>query len=421
MMAATVTAPPTLALLESRLEGDVLSDLIRWVNEQVAREAVRFMLGHQAETLQAVDEWFVEQVPDPDALAHTIYARGIREARNVRESMTYFVYALRENAASASARFSFRVECGGSLQSMSSGYKPDLSGVVTMLMTHTDAASRLSLGHSREIVDQYNTLLNQGTKHLIQMLDRAHERNRELELRELALRDKLMDLAGDRELELKALQHRAALDMEEVKQKGERFKERAEVVKSALPGLNQLFEAGTLKLVGPMGVAFLAGMRGGRPSPSSSSPPVANSQSAAPAPAVPATNDLVDRLLASVTKEQVERIGALLSPEQVTGIVMSLTDEQQMILALLIQHVVQRISQEAATTAAANDVSSRSPASPSVAPPPAPSAAAAPPEAAAATTSPRPAPPEPEPPPIEAAPSAPGSPPPPPRRRKKKS
>ena len=83
--------------------------------------------------------------------------------------------------------------------------------MTAMLMRHTESSARLSLGHSREIVDQYQTLLGQEHTHHTRLLEQAYARIRVLEAREteaLELREKLQSHAIERDCQLDALKRK---------------------------------------------------------------------------------------------------------------------------------------------------------------------------------------------------------------------
>ena len=143
------------------------------------------------------------------SLAHALHDTGLREAHTLRESVAYGVFAFRSDSSVPAGRFVFRIEAGTDLQGRT--VTPDERGLIAMLMQHTESSARLSLGHSREIVDQYQTLLGQGTGHLTRLLEQAYARIRVLEAREteaMNLRDKLQSAAAERAGQLEALKRK---------------------------------------------------------------------------------------------------------------------------------------------------------------------------------------------------------------------
>lgn len=272
-------------VVESHVEGDVLSDLVRWVSDQVRRQAVRFILLQKGQE-QPVDEWLVSEMLDTRSLAVAIHAVGVREAHTLRESLAYWVFSLRGDAPVAASRFPFRVDVGSRWQAVSDS--PDERGVTAMLIRHTEHSARLSLGHSRDIVEQYEKLLDQGTNHLSRLLGQAYARIDVLEAREaeaIELRDKLLTVAGDRDIRL-----------EEIKCKNERQKQ-------------------ALQEFAPLGRVFLGKLLGRETASGVGASPGANDPATASV-AARLGDDLVDDLIASMTSEQILHMIGVLRPEQ---------------------------------------------------------------------------------------------------------
>ena len=165
-------------------EGDIVTDLARFVEDQVRRQCVKFVLVQRTgDALHAVNDWLVAEMLDAASLAHAIHATALREAQVLRESVVYRVFSFRADQVDPVAHCTFRAD-GGS-EWLSSAKTPDERGLVAMLMQHTDTSARLSLGHSREIVDQYQTLLTQRQAHDQRLLEQAYARIRVLEEREM--------------------------------------------------------------------------------------------------------------------------------------------------------------------------------------------------------------------------------------------
>jgi hypothetical protein len=278
-VAATVLSPVSSVPAHTHVEGDTISDLARWLADQVTKHASRVVLAQRVADSghHTVDEWTVAELVDARALAEVIYGAAMRDAQALRTSLTYGLFAIRNDRPEPIGRYFFRMESGLGWQPSDT---PDERGVVAMLMRHTEASARLSLGHSRGILDQYERLLGQNTAHYEQLLQQAYGRIAALEAREieaLEIKDKLQSMARARELELAKLAHSAHL--------------------RALA----LDKLGTLA---PLLLAKLGGADGG--------PPAATTTNAAMD-----TIEVLEQLIVSITPEQFTQVVALLRPEQV--------------------------------------------------------------------------------------------------------
>lgn len=281
-MTMTATAMPSVSSapsMSAHVEGDTISDLARWISEQAAKLAARIILAQRAGTTgQVIDEWTLAELVDANALAQVIYGAAVRDAHALRTSLAYGVFAIRNDRPDPVGCFGFRVECASSgwLQPSDS---PDERGVIAMLMRHSELSARLSLGHSRGILDQYEHLLSQNTAHHQQLLQQAYQRIAALEAREmeaLELRDKLQSAARERDLELKKLEQGTKMRMLAIEK---------------LSGYVPL-------LLARLGPAVTGGAGGG------------GVQGGA------GTLDLLEQLIGSLTQEQLSQFAALLRPEQ---------------------------------------------------------------------------------------------------------
>jgi hypothetical protein len=256
--------------------GDTISDLARWITEQVLKHVARIVLAQRTGAAnQVIDEWTLAELVDAGALAQVIYAAAVRDAQALRVSLAYGVFAIRSDRPDPVGCFGFRIECGaGWLQPSDS---PDERGVMAMLMRHSEASARLSLGHSRGILDQYEHLISQNTAHHQQLLNQAYQRIAALEAREmeaLELRNKLQSMARERELELKKLEQSTQMRMFAMDRLG-RY----------LPLL-----LGRLGLAATGGAGADIGAAG--------------------------TIEVLEQLISSITQEQLAQLAALLRPEQ---------------------------------------------------------------------------------------------------------
>ena len=280
---ATVLQPvptPSYVVAESA------EDVARFVEDQVRRQAARFVLAHRTgDTIQPVNEWLVAEMLDPQSLAQAIYGTAQREGQVLRESVIFAVFAFRTELPNPVARCTFRIEGGG--EWLSTTKRADENGLVAMLMHHTDTAARLSLGHSRDIVDQYQGLLTQQQAHDQRLLEQAYARIRVLEEREteaLDLRDKLQSHAAEREAQLETLRRQDEMR----KFAMEKLGPIVPILMARLLGSAPAGETGAAKAV-----AAAAGEAGAH-----------------------AGDELVDRLMQSLTPAQLGEVARLLTPDQ---------------------------------------------------------------------------------------------------------
>lgn len=273
----------------SVVEGDIVSDLTRFIEDQVRRHCTRIVLAQKVgETHHTVNEWLIAEMLDARTLAHAVHSTGLREAQTLRESVAYGVFAFRGDSPVPAGRFVFRIEAGAWLGGSDT---PDERGLMAMLMRHTESSARLSLGHSREVVDQYQTLLGQEHTHHTRLLEQAYARIRVLEAREseaIDLREKLQSHAIERDFQLDAL------------------KRKDEMRKFALEKLGPVVPIIMAKLIG-----------GGAANETAASSTAAGVVTAAATAAGANVGDeLVDRLVQSLTPDQLGEVARLLSPEQ---------------------------------------------------------------------------------------------------------
>ena len=265
----------TVSSVPGHVESDPISELARWIPDQIGKRASRFVLAQKVgdSAHQTVDEWMTAELTDANALAEVIYGTAVRDAQALKTSLAYGVFALRDDRPEPISRMYLRVDTGAGW--MQSTDPPDERGVTAMLMRHTEASARLSLGHSRGILDQYERLLEQNTAHHTRLLDQAYARITALEAREieaLELREKLQSIARERELELAQLARRSEL---------------------------RLFAVDKLSQLAPLILAKL-GPAGERPGASTVG-----------------AIEVLEQLIVSITPEQFPQIVALLRPEQV--------------------------------------------------------------------------------------------------------
>jgi hypothetical protein len=297
----------TVSSVPGHVESDPISELARWIPDQLRKRASRFVLAQRVgdSAHHTVDEWTTAELTDANALAEVIYGTAVRDAQALKTSLAYGVFALRDDRPEPISRMYLRVDAGtGWMQSTD---PPDERGVTAMLMRHTEASARLSIGHSRGILDQYERLLEQNTAHHMRLLEQAYARITALEAREieaLELREKLQSIAREREVELAQLARRSEL---------------------------RLFAVDKLSQLAPLILAKL-GPAGERPGSSTVG-----------------AIEVLEQLIVSITPEQFPQIVAVLRPEQVA----------------MLAHLYDIVEARAAAAAQANRGAPSTPATPS--------------------------------------------------------
>jgi hypothetical protein len=204
--------PPLAASVPSvpaHLDNDSVTELRRWIAQQRRRKAVRFVLGQMGgdgERSQPVNEWTTEEIEDDSDMAEAIYGAAVREAQALKTALAYGVYSARSDRPDNIGRWYFRIEAGhGWMTSQLTHDSPAERAILGMLMGHADAAARLSLGNSHDVIGHHERLQEQTVTHYTRLLDQAYARITVLEAREaeaLVSRDQLRTDARDRELEL---------------------------------------------------------------------------------------------------------------------------------------------------------------------------------------------------------------------------
>ncbi len=185
-------------------------DIVQWVHEQITRGCARVELRQRADD----GELLVCTIHLPGGGAHPIaaglYSRSMSEGRYQRGPTLFFMYAYKDVSREHCDRKSFRVE-GEAFTKTGETEPATLLGINSMLMRHTDAATKIALGHTSHIIEQYKVLLQQRDQRIaaletamrdasamresLVMLDHeralALHRSREEEKRSDFMRDKL--------------------------------------------------------------------------------------------------------------------------------------------------------------------------------------------------------------------------------------
>jgi hypothetical protein len=241
----------------------VPEDLVRWVHEQIARGCVQITLRQrvdEGETL-VCNLALPGEGAQPTAL--TIHQRATGEGRYQRSPTLFVLYAFRDITREHCDRKSFRVE-GESFSRSGETEPPTMAGINSMLMRHTDAATKIALGHTSHIIEQYKVLLSQRDRRISEL---------EAQLRDAsAMRESFVMLEHERGLAI----HRAKLD----EKRSDFMREKLDLLLPVVAG----------KVLGTtqMGV-----------------PPVV-------------TDETMKQLLGSLTPEQLMSLQGILRPEQQT-------------------------------------------------------------------------------------------------------
>jgi hypothetical protein len=271
--------------LSFHVESDTLTELAAFLETQARRHSARILLAEKSsEHHHPIGEWQLEEMLDARSLAGIIHGAALREAQVLRESIVYGVFAFHADSPVVVGRFVFRIDVGNGF---APSRKADEQGILGMLMSHAEVSARLSLGHSREIVDQYQTLFVQQNVHASRQLEQAHARIRALEEREA------LAIETHERLQSQLLERQASL--EAAKRNDDR---RDEMRRFGLEKLGLLLPLLMAKLGAPGGAA--AGGAG----------------VAAPAATNP-TDELIDTLIRTMSGEQAKAIANLLTQEQV--------------------------------------------------------------------------------------------------------
>jgi len=239
--------------------------VVTWVHDQIARGCSLLTLRQRADE----GELLVCNMPIPGDGAHVVatalYSRALSEGRFLRGPTLFVVYAFRDVAREHCDRKSFRVE-GETFMRSGETEPPTLQGVNSMLMRHAEGATKIALGHTSHIIEQYKVLLGQ-----------AHRRIAELEttVRDAAtMRESFVMLEHERAMAL----HRAKLD----EKRSDFMRDKLDLLLPVVAG----------KVLGNHGAAV---------------PPVV-------------TDEILRQLLGSFSPEQFARLQEILAPDQQAAI-----------------------------------------------------------------------------------------------------
>jgi hypothetical protein len=241
----------------------VPEEVVRWVHEQIARGCVTITLRQrcdEGETLVCTVQ-LTGDVTMTQEIAASLFSRGLSEGRYLRGPTLFVMYAFKDVLREHCDRKSFRVE-GENFARSGETEAPTLAGINSMLMRHTDAATKIALGHTSHIIEQYKGLLAQRDRRISEL---------EAEVRAAAqLRESLILLEHERAASL----HRMAEDSK-----------RSDFMREKL---DLMFPVLTSKLLGGAGLG-----------------------------ANPVIGDeMLKQFLGSLNPDQINKLGSILSPEQ---------------------------------------------------------------------------------------------------------
>ncbi len=319
--ALSVPSPGQRVVSVANLEPEELTGLEHWVGDQLRRGSDTFALTQvtlASRQAEAIDEWDGTIDLDPQQLARMIYDRAVSHARTLEESLAFVVIALRPGFSQPASRYSFRIEGERGRAVASASTTPEDRSLLAMLMEHSERASRMSVGQSREIVEQYRGLVDQSTKHWQDMLAHLQRRIGELEERETRSRER--DLEGT-EMRRQLVEGVAVQKYEFEKLKGDQ-ELRNRVLEQGMAALSTIaaMAAGKLAGFGPGAAAALASAVTSSPhGAETSAPGVGETEASASGGVAGAARleEVIVQVITSLTSEQTDQLLALLRPEQV--------------------------------------------------------------------------------------------------------
>ncbi len=236
-------------------------DIVQWVHEQITRSCAKVELRQRADE----GELLICTINLPGGNAHAIaaglYSRSMSEGRYLRGPTLFFMYAFKDGSREHCDRKSFRVE-GEAFTKTGETEPATLLGINSMLMRHTDAATKIALGHTSHIIEQYKVLLQQRDQRIAALETAMREAS--------AMRESLVMLDHERALAL----HRSRED-----------EKRSDFMRDKLDMLIPVL-AGKMLGTTSMGV-----------------PPIV-------------TDAMLKKLLGSLTPEQMQKLTSILSYEQ---------------------------------------------------------------------------------------------------------
>jgi hypothetical protein len=169
----------------------------RWLRRQVAEGCQAIVLRQTTDhSEQQIRGWELNESTDLGGLAERIYAYAVEDGRHFAPGTAmYGLLSYRANESAIVERMFIRLP--GSAAALATRVErtesPELAGVVAQLMRHNEIATKVAIGQTADIIQQYQ-----------RMLEARDRRIEELEARHnevLELHEKLLSMQHQRELD----------------------------------------------------------------------------------------------------------------------------------------------------------------------------------------------------------------------------
>jgi hypothetical protein len=173
-----------------------------WLRMQVRDGCTRIVLRQRVgEVEQHVREWPMTPETDLVALAEEIRAKMNDEGRQLRGPTLFALFSFRADPRMHVDRMLRRVEgtAGGGNALFGETEASDARGIVAMMMRHNEAAARIALGQTLEIVEHYKSISKERGERVAALEEKQVEN--------IKLFERLMSLQHERDLE-KLREHR---------------------------------------------------------------------------------------------------------------------------------------------------------------------------------------------------------------------
>ncbi|RYG84536.1 hypothetical protein EON77_06475 [bacterium] len=167
-------------------------DVFAWVHKQIARGAAMIVLRQRADEGEMLIASWTLPGAGAEAVAIEIDQRAHSEGRFLRGPTLFLLYAFLESGREHVDRKSLRIE-GETFRASGETEPPNMHGITSMLMRHAEGATKIALGHTSHIIEQYKAMLAGANRRVADL---------ETELGESArLRQSLITAEHERQLE----------------------------------------------------------------------------------------------------------------------------------------------------------------------------------------------------------------------------
>ena len=146
-----------------------LPGIQRWTRGVVAQKCARVQLNVFADGREVLVRTWDLLGLDPEQVAEEIDGRASDEGRTMRGPALFALYAYNGGPTHVD-RKQFRIE-GESFPRTGETEPPDASGIIGMLMRHSEAATKIALGHTTHIIQQYQGMLAQSSGRVSELED----------------------------------------------------------------------------------------------------------------------------------------------------------------------------------------------------------------------------------------------------------